>query len=620
MASSAITIGLEKFILTPDLGGAINHQPLTVFRDLYGVNDAVTLDLFKDVFASGMTKDARAERITQLTVDEKKRIVDALNARITKLRNSQNLTTLQGATVDRKRSTLIAIKGEIERTGATGKTSGTVLTPKASAVVLNEIIESVASPTNTPEIAEKKKAMRATLFQRILIIAYYLANPSKLRALDQTLYTTMINLVAGLNGAKTPSQLTNILALVQNGAKADDIRALDPLNYFERISMPKFLQSSDLATGVSNEIITPLTNESLLSSYVKKLMGLMAIEGAVDEERLKALKDCLRGDGACIDKGRKAKGEELGGRLVTAIDPLYETFRKMYNPVFKEISKSMKGIRPNPFDPIMKMLKIFALPGVNIAKGVYKYTGVSPQLMELVRKLQEKYGPFGESLRDMKVGGEIQYVYLPENLPIPRTVAQMRFGQVQAGGDGIPPALGAVLAQAKVSSATAEAEKARKAATVSKPITADPKKEVAKKAEPKAEPKTPLAEETKQQILSIAKAFFTDEENTLYIVSGGLVHTVPFHLFKVSNESMTPIAVPVPGNLKVSNVLPDITRVESSKPIGMGTFMLAGFIAFKKDLVQMTAEQTPVAETPTSKPMPTSTPMPTSVPTPMPKP
>jgi hypothetical protein len=556
-----------------------------------------------------MTKDARAERITRLTVDEKKRIVDALNARITKLRNSQNLTTLQGATVDRKRSTLIAIKGEIERTGATGKTS---LTPTASAVVLNEIVETVASPANTPEIAEKKKAMRATLFQRILMIAYYLANPSKLRALDQTIYNTMIDLVAGLNGAKTPSQLTNILALVQNGAKADDIRALDPLNYFEGVSMPRFLESTDLTTGVSNEIITPLTNESLLSSYVRKLMGLMSIEGAVDEERLKALKECLKGEGACIDKGRKAKGEELGGQLVTAIDPLYETFRKMYNPLFSQISKSMKGIRPKPFDPIMKMLKIFASPGVNIAKGVYKYTGVPPQLMELVRKLHEKYGTFGESLRDLKVGEEIQYVYLPENLPIPTSVAQMAFGQVQVDGD-LPTATKAVLAQATASSDALKAKKAGTDATVAT---------VATKKEKAVVKKAPLAEETKQTVLRIAKEFFTKEQDTLYILSGGKASNVSFNLFTVSNESTTPTPVPVPGDLKVGNVMPAIGDNMHSKPIGMGTFMLAGFIAFKKDLVQMTAEQAPVAETPkpipTSKPMPTS--MPASMPTSMPKP
>jgi hypothetical protein len=665
MAAGAITIGLEKFMLTPDLEGSINHQPLSIFRDLYGVSmdDTDTLDLFKRVFASRLTKDARVERIAQLTSDQKERILVALNKRVRLF--TRNLATLQNTTLENKRLALNTLINDITRKGATGP----VTTPSGTAGVLNEIIETVPSPRNTPEVAQKKKAMRANILQRILMIAYYLANPSKLRALDQSMYDAMTILVKGLNGVKTPSQLTNILALVQAGAKAEDIRALDPLNYFQKISMPGFLESRDLVTGVSNEIITPLTNESLLSSYVMKLMGLMAIEGTVDEDRIKALKECLQGEGACIDKGRKEKGDELGGKLTTAIEPLYDTFRKIYDPLFSTISDAMGAERPSPFFPIMKMLKVFSHATLQksilktapksdvIEPGMYKYTGVPAELMQFIRKLNEQYGKLAKPLGELKLGQDIQYVYLPENLPIITSISQMRIPEARVSATpSTAPSIATLQSQLVAQEASAQSarkalETATKIVTIAMKayrdaVTPEETKKAFRKADEakntesaatneaekadalvattKAEieklektpdatataPETSLTEEQKREILAATTSFFTKEPTTLYILSGGKANTVPFKLFTGSSEdiSFNPVPVSTPNSIKISNVLPDIVNDTGSKPISMSAFMFAGFIAFKRGLSELTKEPDVSALEPVPVPVPAPSP------------
>jgi hypothetical protein len=404
-----------------------------------------------------------------------------------------------------------------------------------------------------------------------------------------------MHLINGFRGTKTPEQLTNIVSLIQTGAKVDDIRALEPLNYFKHVSMPAFLESDSLATGVSNEIITPMTavtNETMLENYVTKLMALLEVEGMINKESLKALKERLKSDKATIDEALSGKAGEIGKKLVHAIEPLYDTFKQMYSPFFSDIRTQIKDISPRPLMPIMDMLKVFTVS--ELEDGIYKYTNVPANLMEFIRKLNTNYAQFSASAGKFQFGSKRTFAYLYDNLAIPRIAAQFDLSQ-SGGADEPPKAVQAVLSAAK---SAAEA-----AATASaKPTTG--KTTVVKKPA--------LTEEEKQGVLTNIQAFFTNEDNTIYIISGANINTVPIKLFTVSATQPTDASAQplTPGysdaTLKVRNIFPTIS---SSKPLSMELFMFAGFIAFKRGLktivkegIVPAPEPAPVAPTPAPAP------------------
>ena len=106
-----------------------------------------------------------------------------------------------------------------------------------------------------------------------------------------------------------------------------------------------------------------------------------------------------------------------------------------------------------------------------------------------------------------------------------------------------------------------------------------------------------LTEPQKQELLNKVKTFFADKENTLYIMSGKELTQIPIALFTVPSESkvFSEISTPEYENksMKVGNVFPSISNSNNSKPVLIGTVMLAGFIAFAKSLNTIADEPAP---------------------------
>ena len=660
MTTRSISIGPDKFLLVPGQEGSISHQPLRKFRELYGINDENTIAIFAKLFGADVSKAEQEQRISALTVDEKSRLLTAFDKRIRDIERDlrpiqSGHMTLSSSVVMNKLSKLkvirVAIANMIPGATAQGLSRQPMTGPSVPDVLENEIVQVPVGADAEPTAVAHAKRVRANLFQRIMIIAYYLAHPLQLQRRDPLLYDALRKLVDDLSGPKTPAQLTKMVTMIQQGATSDDIRGMDPLNYFERVSMSDFLESPDLATGTTNTIINPLkesTQEKIMASYVKKLMALLQIEGTVDEARLKSLKECLKGEGVCIDKGRRAKGVEIGQKLNSAIAPLYEAFSKMYSPLFGQLDGYIRVIQPIPAMEIMRMLKIFT--NERLPDGIYKYTNVPANVMTFLNKINTNYSQIQQYVSQLKLKAtnKFQAVYLHDNLPIPNTTGQIVFKQL--GGDSkvrtlaniestdpnTPTGLSKQVALAKRQSEAKSTTSSEK--TVAQPSThtdilsnptfaamtaaADARRQLEAKsttasAKPASAPATPpvAAEERKinkglqkeaekitkevqkQELLNKVKTFFADRENTLYIMSGKELAKIPIALFTVSSESKVSSEISTPEyenkSMKVGNIFPTIANSNNSKPVLIGTVMLAGFIAFAKSLNTIADEPAP---------------------------
>lgn len=616
MTARAISIGPDKFLLVPDQEGSISHQPLTKFRELYGLNtvfpkrDEGTIAIFAKLFGADVSKAEQEQRMLALTVDEKGRLLAALDKRIRDIERDlrpipMGHMTLGSTVVMNKLSKLKAIRDAIAKVtpgAATNALTRPPMTgPSESDVLENEIVKVPVGDNAEPTAVARAKMVRANLFQRIMIIAYYLAHPVQLHRRDPLLYDALRKLVEDLSGPKTPAQLTKMVTMIQEGATSDDIRSMDPLNYFERVSMSDFLESPDLETGATNTIINPLkesTQEKIMKSYVTKLIALLQIEGTVDEVSLKSLKECLRGEGACIDKGRRAKGVEMGQKLTSAIAPLYEAFSKMYSPLFGQLDGYISEIQPIPSMEIMSMLKIFT--DESLPDGIYKYTNVPANVMEFFNKINTNYT---QNVSQLTSTNKIKAVYLHDNLPVPNTTGQIVFKQlgggknkVKKGGATPNPATQVNPVHALLQQREAQ-DRAQAAAA-----------KVAKKPKDKSQPSGPTEVE-KQELLSKIKTFFADKENTLYIMSGEKLKKIPITLFTVPSETKVFSEISTPeyknDSMKVGNIFPSI---DNSKPVLIGAVMLAGFIAFAKSLNTIADEPEPApAPEPVVAPSPEDT-------------
>ena len=658
MTARSISIGPDKFLLVPGQEGSISHQTLSKFRELYGLNtvfpkrDENTIAIFAKLFGADVSKAEQEQRISALTADEKSRLLTALDKRIRDMnRDLQPIQaghmTLGSSVVMNKLSKLKVIRDAIAKVTPGVARSG-LTGPSVTDVLENEIVQVPVGADAEPTAVAHAKMVRTNLFQRIMIIAYYLAHPVQLHRRDPLLYDALRKLVDDLSGPKTPAQLTKMVTMIQQGATSADIRSMDPLNYFERVSMSDFLESPDLATGATNTIINPLkesTQEKIMASYVTKLMALLQIEGTVDEARLKSLKECLKGEGACIDKGRRAKGVEMGQKLTSAIAPLYEAFSKMYSPLFGQLDDYIRVIQPIPAMEIMRMLKIFT--NEQLPDGIYKCTNVPANVMEFFNKINTNYSVIQQYVSQLKLKStnKIQAVYLHDNLPIPNTTGQIVFKQVGGGNNNTTKVVNPVAQLLQERSALeASAKTPAKSASAKPPASASakplasasaktpaktpaksatqPAKSAPSPATPATPPATPapspatpaqqtiirLTEPQKQELLNKVKTFFADKENTLYIMSGKELTQIPIALFTVPSESkvFSEISTPEYENksMKVGNVFPSISN---SKPVLIGAVMLAGFIAFAKSLNTIADEPAPA---PAAAPAPVPTPAP----------
>jgi hypothetical protein len=626
MTARTINIGPDKFLSVPGQEGSISHQPLTKFRELYGVNDA-TIALFARLFGTDVSKAEQEQRMRELTADEKSRLLVALDKRIRDM--VRDLQQIQGATMTlgstvlmSKLSKIKAVRDKIADAKPGADTSGLARPPMArpaeSDVLENEIVQVPAGADADATAVAQAKKVRANLFQRIMTIAYYLAHPVQLHRRDPQLYDNLRQLVEGLVGPKTPEQMTKMVTMIQEGATSADIKSMDPLNYFEHVSMSAFLESPDLAEGATNAIINPLkesTQERVMASYVTKLMALLQIEGMINKDSMKALKDYLKGK-LCDEETRGAR-VEMGKKLSSAIQPLYEAFERMYSPLFTKINEIVNTITPAPSMQIMNMLKVITDP--RLPDGIYKYTNVPANVMDFFNKINTNYAMIQQYTSQLKLRStnKIQYVYLHDNLPIPNTSAQIVFSQIGGKRKENGAKATEVVQQASQNPVFASMQQ-RIAAQAGQapqapqqipkaPRTTDKKegavitrelekldKEITKETQVT---KKRVSEAEKQVLLNKIKSFFADKENTLYIMSGKQLEKIPVALFTISAESPLFTEIPTPeynnSTMKVANIFPSIAN---SKPVATGTIMLAGFIAFAKSLKTIADE--PVAPAP----------------------
>jgi hypothetical protein len=125
----------------------------------------------------------------------------------------------------------------------------------------------------------------------------------------------------------------------------------------------------------------------------------------------------------------------------------------------------------------------------------------------------------------------------------------------------------------------------------------------------KKQPAVKKSEINKSAILNIVTQFFADTPNTVYIISGTKLTTTQFKLFTASAttntyKEFTTGGYTIPNEVQIDHILPAIGNRTLRKPLYMGELMLAGFIAFKQNIAEMTKEP----DAPVAAPQPPPTP------------
>jgi hypothetical protein len=416
-----IIIGLDKFFLDPLMPGSIDYGTYSAFKTQYGNPTPDIINIFRDLFGHTVTKEMRSSRISCLDQAEKEAILHAMNTRLTNLHRSiSDFQTLQNTATLNKRRSIEKIRDEIM---VTESTEGCARVGQLARPV-NEIVdiqEYTPAETNTPEQRQKKMKMRADLFQRILTFAYYLANPSKLEAIDSDMYDRMEKLTAFFN--KGNENLTNIVQLIQGISQNTNA---DPLTYFDYISMPDTLSARSLA-DISGSIINT-DEETRVASLVVKLMGLLKIEREVDSTVINNIERLLRdGTGTFIGDATKKGEAELGVKILTALRPLSTFIRLSYPTLYTYISSWIERADTGSvsMDHITEFLR-FSL-NKTLEKGIYRIDNVPEDIIHTISGLIKSinYGVSYGSIIQSSVSDRRRLFYLPDNLPIPQTVAQI---------------------------------------------------------------------------------------------------------------------------------------------------------------------------------------------------
>ncbi len=420
-----IIIGLDKFFLDPLIPGSIDYGTYSAFKTQYGNPTPDIINIFRDLFGHGVTKEMRSVRITCLDSADKMAVLNAINTRLTNLnRSMSDFQTLQNTATLNKRRGIEKIRDEIMSAQVTESGEENCKRAMTTARPVNEIIdiqEYTPINTNTPEQRQKKMKMRADLFQRILTFAYYLANPSKLQATDSDMYDKMEKLTAFFN--KGNENLTNIVQLIQGISQNADA---DPLTYFDYISMPTVLSAPTIEDMSGS--ITTTTDEAHIASLVVKLMGLLKIEKEVDPTVINNIEQLLRkGTGSFVGNAEKKGEVALGLKILTALRPLSTFIRMSYPSLHKYIStwierNETKSVSTEHMTEFLR----FAL-NRTLEKGIYRIDNVPEDVVGAISGLitNINYGASYSSIIQSSISDRRRFFYLPDNLPIPQTVAQI---------------------------------------------------------------------------------------------------------------------------------------------------------------------------------------------------
>lgn len=410
----------DRYFLDSSYRGAADFNTLEQFCNLYGIRagDAALTTIYK-VFQAPvpMTDKGTIDKIEALKAGELTSLERAINTRIDTLRRTINtltpgtvIQTVAKYKLDRMRK----LYGWITSTLAK-RATGTPPTLPTTTINYRKYYKELRNDVGKNEETRKHKYM----FEAIMAVAYYLANPDFLLDSTDTAFADKQAIVDKFEGVLELIDKGHLHDLVKSIKASPDlndkIKDLDAMNYFDRIRLKEVLkEKADI--GASNETLRQLslpTMDEVMSERIVSLIKLFHANKYIDASIVSQIEDALRDKNTLTLMGSlgnavtkvsselipfaNASSKDTVKKLFESFKQVYNFYKKVYDPVFTFIEEKVVGTNESDIDkwPLNDMTRIL---NIGITKyqradagnnfGVYKMLDVNNGVADFIKKLQ----------------------------------------------------------------------------------------------------------------------------------------------------------------------------------------------------------------------------------------
>lgn len=412
----AIDIVGDRFFLDASYKGAADINTREKFLLLYGLRDGVsdaTITAIYKVFhaPAPFTDNVTKEKLATLSAKELVEMKAAIQTRIHTL--TMTINSLVNGTVIQevakyKRNRMNQVLSWITDT----------LGARASGIAATQIGPAITMPTRYKQLLDDKRdagRKHKYMFDSIMAIAYYLANPDYL--IDST-DASFADKQAIVDRFEAVLELLDrghlhdlVSSIQQDRGLPVDLSGVDAMNYFERIRLKNVLDASsniDASQVVLDEIKLP-SMDKIMSNRVVSMLKLFQAQKYIDASSVeivdRAIRDKKRGvlddvlgkvvtDLSGSVRGFDSKAREVIVGLRDSFKPVYEFYRRVYDPVFSFLETRVVGDDPEkwPLDDMEKILRLgidkYKQKDISSNVGVYKLIDASSGLIDFIMKLQ----------------------------------------------------------------------------------------------------------------------------------------------------------------------------------------------------------------------------------------
>jgi hypothetical protein len=344
---TSINIGGDVFTIGATRSMNLVTKTEKDFKELYGNEAFNNLDIFIKVFPYSASSSKVKNNIGILQPQERSILKRAIEKRLTLINDQIGMFT----NIPLHNIPLVKIKRN-----------------------LKEIIDTLsllfkeAPPTSSLQLLRKSPDKQ---LEAVLRIAWFLVNPDKIPGRLQDDFEKLL----------TSIDMTTFGSLVQSIRDdkdvSDRIKELTPMNYFHRLDMQKILTKNTQNSALKEariEIIDD-TLEDILKNKLKIILQTLHAHKYIDTIKFEDMKKRINSNPVtALSNTITDISNNLIDNVKDAMNPLFQYYRIVYNPVFDFLDKSLKPQSAQiPLDAITKILYISMYTiDKDIGKGVFK--------------------------------------------------------------------------------------------------------------------------------------------------------------------------------------------------------------------------------------------------------
>jgi len=358
---------------TVDIGGDIYS-----FGSTYPVNLAFkSRKQFQNTFGKNSETERLLRKYMNYSISSKKHLVfdtpedksellKILKLRATALKSSKEFTssTLKNAIFTQSYDNIIKLIQQLE---GTSTSTNIKVEDKACATVKKEI-------KAIPEDAK---------FQMILEMAWYLLHPDKVPSEIRCDWAKLVKNLERLHVGDIVKQIR------ESQTNADVEPSKNALNYFKKINLQNVVKKDTIMNALdqAKQFATKIQDETATDSIKKRLESLLKI---LEMKKYLATGSPINEDGlkrSMITNPMKGGGP-LAKPLGIAMNPLFDYFKVVYDPIYSFLEKNIQNYRTEKKEIIIPQLTTLLHISNNLEDkkyGVYRITNVDKELLEFIK-------------------------------------------------------------------------------------------------------------------------------------------------------------------------------------------------------------------------------------------